>query len=225
MNRLNLMDCMEGMKQFPDKYFELAIVDPPYGIGEDKTKRPSRGKTFIKPHITKSWDHKIPEKIYFDELKRVSENQIIWGGNYFVNYLKPSSGWLLWDKGQRKFSCADGELAYTSYNKAFRIFEFSRAKNNKLKRLHIAQKPVDLYKWILKNYAKKGDKIFDSHGGSMSIAIACHDLGFDLDLCEIDKDYFEAGTARFEQHLEKDPFNITEDNNNLKNDIINPTLF
>ena len=193
-------DCMEYMKTIPDKHFELSIVDPPYGINFSKSHT---GKGWI-VRESKEWDLSIPSKEYFEELFRVSKNQIIWGGNYMVQYLNPSMGWIFWDKGQRNFSLADGELAYTSFNKALRVYTYSRGKHQATRGgWHPTEKPVALYKWLLKNYAKQGDKILDTHFGSLSIGIACHDLEFDLTACELDKEYYEAGKKRLIQHQQQ----------------------
>ena len=172
-------DNMELMASYEDNYFDLAIVDPPYGINANKEKEHNGWKDYG----IKEWDNEIPKPEYFKELFRVSKNQIVWGGNYMTEYLPPKMCWLLWDKGQRDFSLADGELAWTSFNKALRIFTMPRgsaladAKNNGGK-IHATQKPVKLYEWLLMNYAKEGDKILDTHLGSGSIAIACHNLGY-----------------------------------------------
>jgi site-specific DNA-methyltransferase (adenine-specific) len=187
---------MELMAEFTDNYFDLAIVDPPYGIGAEN--HAGKKENWWKQWQKKEWDNSIPSKEYFDELFRVSKNQIIWGGNYMIEYLNPSMGWIVWDKGQRSFSLADGELAWTSFNKAMRIWEYSRAKTISQNKIHPTQKPKALYKWLLQNYAKEGDKILDTHLGSGSIAIACHEMGFDLTGCELDKDYFEAMLKRIE---------------------------
>ena len=198
LNKLYNMDCMEGMKEFPDKYFELAIVDPPYGINFAKTHT---GKGWV-VRESKEWDNSIPNKEYFEELQRVSKNQIIWGGNYFTEHLKPSMGWIFWDKGQRDFSLADGELAWTSFNKALRVFDFSRAKLNQTRAgFHPTEKPVALYKWLLKNYAKQGDKILDTHVGSASSLIACYQMNFDYIGFEIDKEYFEKAQKRMADEM------------------------
>ncbi len=195
LNNFYNMDCMEGMAQLPDNYFELAIVDPPYGINFAKTHT-GNGWTIREG---KNWDEAIPSFEYFEGLKRVSENQIIWGGNYFTDFLKSSMGWILWDKGQRDFSLADGELAWTSFDRALRIFDFSRAKLNKVRGgIHPTEKPIQLYEWLLINYAKEGDKILDTHVGSASSLIACHTLGFDYMGFELDTDYFNEATARLE---------------------------
>lgn len=197
LNKLYNMDCMEGMKQFPDKYFDLAIVDPPYGINFAKTHT---GKGWI-VRESKEWDNSIPNKEYFEELQRVSKNQIIWGGNYLTEHLKPSMGWIFWDKGQRDFSLADGELAWTSFNKALRVFDFSRAKLSQTRAgFHPTEKPVALYKWLLTNYAKPGDKILDTHVGSASSLIACYDMGFDYIGFEIDEEYCNLAQKRIAEN-------------------------
>ena len=217
------VDCMEYMATLPDKAFDLAIVDPPYGIGVNKMfiakdrKDPRNGRT-IKCKRTKrgDWDANRPSREYFDELRRVSEHQIIWGGNYFADMLPASMGWAVWDKVNGGSDQADCELAWTSFERAIRQLRFmwhiaqgiSPERGHiaqgdvrlREARIHPTQKPVALYRWLLKNYAKPGQRILDTHGGSMSIAIACDIEGFDLTLCEIDKDYFEAGKKRLEQH-------------------------
>jgi site-specific DNA-methyltransferase (adenine-specific) len=211
-------DNMELMARYPDKYFDLSIIDPPYGIGADKVQNnaamqrikaggKSKAGRGWKLYADKDWDNETPNAEYWKELFRISKNQIVWGGNYFTDYLPPSMGWIMWDKGQRDFSLADGELAWTSFNKALRIFEMSRgkalAKNNEQGgRFHPTQKPVALYAWILKNYAKQGDKILDTHFGSGSIACAVHNaniidkMNLSLVACELDKDYFERSIQR-----------------------------
>ena len=202
-------DCMDLLKRTPDKYFELSIVDPPFGIGANKEKEHNGWKSYG----VKEWDNKIPNKDYFAELFRVSRNQIVWGGNYMTEFLPPKMCWLMWDKGQRDFSLADGELAWTSFDKALRIFNMPRAsamkdaKDNGGK-IHATQKPVKLYEWILMNYAKEGDKILDTHRGSASLDIACHNLGYDLVTCEIDTDYFNDGNKRLKQHQNQQVINF-----------------
>ncbi len=198
---LYLGDCMEAMAKMPDKYYDLAIVDPPYGIGYDGAKQTSGSHGGRKAHDFKGWDSNIPTKEYFDELFRVSKNQIIWGANYMVEYLKPSMGWIVWRKDRGNFSSSDAELCYTSFNRALREY----TKNplvlvSEGGTIHPTQKPVQLYKWILKNYAKEGDKILDTHAGSFSIGIACDEMGFDLDAWEIDNEYFNAASRRFKIH-------------------------
>ncbi|GAG74010.1 unnamed protein product [marine sediment metagenome] len=205
-NKVYLIDCVEFMKTKPDNYFELAIVDLAYGklcnLEDGRTKHNGWNSGEFWNKASKGWNNKIPDKKYFDELFRISQNQIIWGGNYFVEFLKGSSGWVFWDKGQRNFSLADGELAFTSFNKALRVFKYSRSLSNfKDIKIHPTQKPVALYKWLLTNYAKEGDKILDTHEGSGSHRIACYELGFDHEGCEKDKDYWKAQEKRFE--LEK----------------------
>jgi site-specific DNA-methyltransferase (adenine-specific) len=194
-------DNMELMARYEDNHFDLAIVDPPYGINFAKTHT---GNGWI-VRESKDWDKEIPSAEYFAELRRVSKNQIIWGANYMTEHLPSSMGWIFWDKGQRNFSLADGELAYTSYQRALRVFTMPRgahkAEDDKTGgKIHPTQKPVKLYEWLLMNYAKEGDKILDTHLGSGSIAIACHNLGFDLTACELDPDYYAAAIKRIEQH-------------------------
>ena len=186
---------MELMARYPDNYFELAIVDPPYGLGDSVVNSGGRFKRY--ENKNGNWDKEIPTKEYFDELFRVSKNQIIWGGNYFP--LPPNKCFLIWDKGQpENISFAMAEYAWTSFNEVAQIYKVRTQGQEQ--RFHPTQKPVKLYEWLLMNYAKEGDKILDTHGGSMSIALACHNLGFDLTLCELDKDYFDAGVKRLKQH-------------------------
>jgi site-specific DNA-methyltransferase (adenine-specific) len=194
-------DCMEGLKWFPDKFFELAIVDPPYGIGRDGSVRTTSKHGGRKAHAFKGWDNTTPDQKYFDELFRVSKNQIIWGANYFTGFLPPSMGWIFWDKGQRICN-SDGELAFSSFDCALRVVTYNRVELllEPGETIHPTQKPIKLYKWLLKNYAKPGDKILDTHMGSQSSRIAAFDMGFDFWGYELDKDYFEAGCKRFEQH-------------------------
>jgi site-specific DNA-methyltransferase (adenine-specific) len=202
-------DNMDLLRSTPDKFYDLAIVDPPYGIGAEN--HAGNADNGWKQWTKKSWDSSIPDAEYFEQLFRVSKNQIVWGGNYFTEYLPPSMGWILWDKGQRDFSLADGELAWTSFNKALRIFEMSRgkalAKNNEQGgRFHPTQKPEMLYDWILKNYVKEGNLILDTHLGSGSIAIAIDKAnrmeGMNLTFTgiELDKEYFDSAVKRFNQY-------------------------
>jgi len=184
-----LTDCMEYMKTVPDKFFDLAVVDPPYGIGI--SSNPFRQK-----HKQYEWDNAIPTDEYFAELFRVSKNQIIWGGNYFN--IPASQGFLIWDKKQpHDFSSAMCEYAWMSIQSPAKIYSL-HVVTAELNKIHPTQKPVALYRWILKNYATPGDKIFDSHMGSQSSRIAAYDMGFDYWGCEIDKDYYEQGCQRFE---------------------------
>ena len=181
---------LELMKRYEDDHFDLAIVDPPYGIGI--SKNPVRQK-----HKKKQWDNNIPSKEYFSELFRVSKNQIIWGGNYFD--LPETQGFFIWDKKQpHDFSLAMCEYAWSSFQKPAKLWTLSVQKERF--KIHPTQKPVELYEWLLMNNAKQGDKILDTHLGSGSIAIACHNLGFDLTACELDKEYFKASQKRLEQH-------------------------
>jgi site-specific DNA-methyltransferase (adenine-specific) len=193
-------DNMELMARYPDKYFDLAIVDPPYGL--DKKLSSGGGKMKNSPFKklykqSNQWDVSIPEKEYFDELFRVSKNQIIWGANYFLNYLGNTRGIICWDKKQFMPTFSRIELAWTSFDTVARLYE---GTSTDLNRFHPTQKPILLYKWILDKYAKQGDKILDTHLGSGSIAIACHDYGFDLTACELDKEYFEAAMKRIKDH-------------------------
>ena len=197
-------DNMKLMARYPDNYFELAIVDPPYGIGISGQKETKKGKkSDRKYHKEKNWDNEIPKKKYFQELFRVSKNQILWGANYLVKHLTEGhKGWIVWDKAQHGLTMSDCELAYSSFDTPTRIFTQNRVillqEGNTI---HPTQKPIALYKWLLDKYAKEGDKILDTHIGSMSIAIACHDYGFDLTACEKDKDYFNDGIKRVKNHV------------------------
>ena len=212
---LHLGDCMEAMRAMEDNAFDLAIVDPPYGINFDGNTtvegKVGKANTFsnTQHHDKKGWDAERPTEEYFTELQRVSKNQIVWGGNYFADLLPPKKGWVFWDKkitNSKNKNFSDGELAWTSFDCVLRRFTYDWIGFGYLnnpqqeKKIHPTQKPVALYKWLLHNYAKEGDKILDTHGGSMSIAIACHDMGFDLDLWELDKEYYENGVKRFKQH-------------------------
>lgn len=189
INTLYNMDCMEAMKDIPDKYFDLAIVDPPYGIGI--SSNPVR-----QSHTKKQWDSNVPDSIYFEELKRVSKNQIIWGGNYYN--LPPTQNYIVWNKLQpMDFSLAMCELAWCSIQRPIKMFTYSvLTERNKI---HPTQKPVALYEWLLNNYAEKGDKILDTHVGSASSLIACYNLGFDYLGFELDEDYYNAALKRIEK--------------------------
>jgi len=199
---------MELMARYEDNYFDLAIVDPPYGgndaIGlKDNT---STNKQAAKRTNYNVFENVAPTIEYFNELKRVSKNQIIWGVNFYDNY-NLYGGRLVWDKKGTAFGRA--EMAYLSMTKSVNICEIiwngmiQHDMKNKETRIHPTQKPVKLYEWLLMNYAKEGDKILDTHLGSGSIAIACHNLGFDLTACELDKDYYEAAMKRIEQHKQQ----------------------
>ena len=196
--------CLEAMKEMKDNQFDLAIVDPPYGIGaSEMTMGSGKNKKYKKG---KKWDNETPTQKYFNEIQRVSKNQIIWGGNYFADKLKPTRCYIFWDKGiNGDCDFADGELAWCSFDKVLRKAPirykgFLGADNI---RIHPTQKPVKLYEWLLMNYAKEGDTILDTHLGSGSIAIACHNLGYDLTGYEIDKEYFKAAKKRIEQHKQQ----------------------
>ena len=203
-------DNMQLMARYPDGYFQLSIVDPPYGIGEDGAKNHSRGKaTRPTMYTPKNWDSSAPNKDYFIELTRVSKNVIIWGANHFIENIQNSntSSWIVWDKQNGENDFADCELAWTNHKTAVRKFEFRWAgmlqgdMKNKETRIHPTQKPVALYKWLLDKYAKQGDKILDTHLGSGSIALACHDYGFELTACELDKEYYDAAIKRINNHV------------------------
>ena len=226
--RINIYneDCLLAMRGMADNAFDLAIVDPEYGIGQDgRIARPHRAKqrngtvmnVKSNNHIPKKWDSKRPSREYFEQLQRVSKNQIIWGGNYFTEHIPPSMGWIVWDKVNGESDYSDCELAFTSFDRALRKIVFMwrgmmqgknlreghiMQGNKKLneKRIHPTQKPVLLYKWVLQNYACEGDLILDTHVGSASIAVACHDMGFNLEAYEIDKDYWAAACKRLEVH-------------------------
>jgi len=192
---------MELMARYPDNYFELAIVDPPYGIG-DKFKGGNSGKMNFNEVVEKGWDNETPSKEYFNELKRVSKNQIIWGGNYFLDNLGNTRCFICWDKKiSEDFTLAMAELAWTSFDKLAKIFRMSVPKTGG--KIHPTQKPVKLYEWLLMNYAKEGDKILDTHLGSGSIALACHNLNFDLTACELDTEYYNAAMKRLKQHQQQ----------------------
>jgi site-specific DNA-methyltransferase (adenine-specific) len=203
-------DCMEYMAGLPDKAFELAIVDPPYGIGENGDRNASRTGGLAKAKDYKAFaggDAEPPPIAYFTEMQRVSVNQIIWGANHFIDRIgKPSSCWIVWDKVNGGTDFADSELAWTSFKTAVRNFRFQWSgmlqgnMKNKEHRIHPTQKPVALYEWLLTNYAKPGDRILDTHLGSGSSAIAAHNLGFDFVGMELDPDYYAAAVKRFEQH-------------------------
>lgn len=188
---------MEYMSTCADKQFDLAIVDPPYGIGRDGGHKSTSSHGGRKPFKFKGWDISTPSEKYFNELFRVSKNQVIWGANYFTQFLPSSMGWIFWDKGQRICN-SDGELAFTSFDRALRVAEYNRVELRKEGTIHPTQKPIVLYKWLLKNYAKDGDKILDTHLGSGSSRIACWDGGFDFYGTELDKEYFNASVKRFD---------------------------
>jgi site-specific DNA-methyltransferase (adenine-specific) len=184
-------DNMALMARYPDNYFDLAIVDPPYGIGRNNMQMGN--SIFNKDN--KKWDNNIPNDLYFNQLFRVSKNQIVWGGNYFP--LPNSQYFAIWDKGETMYGRDFAECEYAWVSKGgTRIY---KKIPNQLERIHPTQKPKQLYKWLLQNYAKQGDKILDTHLGSGSIALACHELGFDLTACELDKEYYDAAFKRFKE--------------------------
>jgi len=203
-------DNMQLMSRYEDNYFDLAIVDPPYGIGFgafNRTNKTSDG-TRVKADKYKNsnWDDGIPNEEYFKELFRVSKNQIIWGGNYFpFIWSYGGKGFIYWHKGNPVPNFADGELAWTSFNKVAKQFYFRyygglEGNTSASKKYHPTQKPISLYEWLLMNYAKKGDKILDTHLGSGSLAIACHNLGYELTACELDKEYYDLAIKRINNH-------------------------
>jgi site-specific DNA-methyltransferase (adenine-specific) len=199
-------DCIEVMKRYPDNHFDLAVVDPPYGIGGDSGIQKNEGKFGFKKHRKTNWDVDIPNAEYWEQLFRVSKNQIVWGGNYFTKYLPPKMCWLSWYKEQQDFSFSDFELAWTSFDAKCRQFNLIRGFDERGKhyssnngRIHPTQKPMALYDWIFTNYATEGMKILDTHLGSQSSRIAAYKHGLDFTGCEIDKEYFDAGCKRFEQ--------------------------
>ena len=222
VSEVYLMDCVAGMKEYPDKFFDLAICDPPYGLGASSNaflrKGKQTGKSLCKSGIryeAKSWDNQTPQTEYFLELFRVSRNQIVWGANHFISRMPyDSSCWIVWDKDNGENLYADCELAWTSFDKAVRKYRFKwhgmLQENMKAKeqRMHPTQKPVRLYEWLLKNYASKGDKILDTHLGSGSSRIAAQKMGFDFYGFEIDPDYFSASEKRFKEAISMPLFDV-----------------
>ena len=203
-------DCMDILKQTPDKYYDLCIVDPPYGIGMSNSKKrtkPSRPNSYTQypdfRYHKADWDNEIPKKEYFNQLFRISRNQIIWGANYFCEYLPNGYGWIFWNKKNgldNMFS--DGEFAFASKGIQSKYFECSVFHNlsGGKDRIHPTQKPVQLYKWLLNKYAKEGDTILDTHLGSGSSAIAAHDGGFEFTGIELDEEYYNAAKERIILH-------------------------
>ena len=216
-------DCVQAMKEYPDKYFDLAIVDPVYGdvtsggyMTHNVGQRIGTGKANQKGYHAGLWQQEKTGKDYFDELFRVSKNQVIWGGNYFIDNLYPSQCWIIWDKQHPEgLSFADAELAWTSFDKATRIFRFmwngmlQGDMANKEDRIHPTQKPVKLYEWLLSRFANPGDKILDTHVGSGSSLIACHRMKFDVVGFEIDETYYKQTKERVDQETKQiDIFDI-----------------
>ena len=189
---IRCMDCMELLKQTPDKYYSLCIVDPPYGLGDVLVA----GGTWSVKYQSKGakWDVK-PEAEYFEQLRRVAKNWIVWGANYYSEYLPPTRGFIVWHKPNMEgmHTMANCELAWTSFDRNAKMVSITRPKED---RIHVCQKPVKLYSWILANYAKPGDTILDTHMGSGSIAIACHYAGHHLTACELDEEYFDSACER-----------------------------
>lgn len=204
-------DNLELMKRYPDNYFDLAIVDPPYGIGEDWKKRKNTAKKYAGTYNNES----IPDKRYFDELKRVSKNWIIWGWNYYTDFFSPTNYLIIWDKKVPEKTCfySQVEIAATSIKIPASIFRHSWDGGRKeaetgIAKIHPHQKPIALYKWLLDKYAKKGHKILDTHLGSGSIAIACHDYNFELTACEFDEVYYSAALKRIKNHIGQTSLNL-----------------
>ena len=215
-------DCMEYMATVPDKYFDLAIVDPPYGINWTKTinysekQKIHQNKKGYKTHSVKEWDSAIPTAEYWSELFRVSKNQIVWGANYMTEFLPPSRCWIVWDKKGENFTAINNELAWTSFESRIKIFSRFHGMDKGFMNkdgggIHPTEKPVALYEWLLTNYAKKGQRVFDSHGGSMSSVIAAINCGCSIVCCELDADYFAAGVERVRQH--QNQFTLFNDEN------------
>jgi len=211
MEGINLIhgDGLQALKGYADNHFDVAIVDPPYGIEMAKTTNipnPKKGFRGNKIHDKKDWDNEIPPNEYFNEVQRVSKNQIIWGGNYFTEHLKPTKAWIFWSKKETKTqgsNFSDGEMAWTSFKKVTRLYEYGWIGidycNKNENKIHPTQKPVQLYKWLLENYTNENDLILDTHLGSGSIAIACHYMKRNLIGYEIDKEYYDAACKRFKE--------------------------
>jgi site-specific DNA-methyltransferase (adenine-specific) len=199
MIKMYYIDCMEFMADKPDKYYDLAIVDPPYGIGVSDINVGARDIK-NKSCDGKKWDEQIPNDLYFKELRRVSKEQIIWGANYF-NCFSGGMGAIIWYKENPLPTSSQCEIA--SYSRLSKVAFYKKTWTNYVNDKetdHPTEKPIKLYEWLLMKYAKPGDKILDTHGGSGSICIACHNLGFDLDWCELDAEYFEEAKKRFDIH-------------------------
>lgn len=197
--RLFNIDNIEFMKQIPDNYYELAIVDPPYGL-----ERFKKGGSIINKYGSEKgeWNNKKPTKEYFEELFRIAKNKIIWGANNFI--LPPTEYFIIWQKSNASdFSFAMCEMAWTNCKVPAKVFKHYHVNTEDKHKIHPTQKPIELYKWLLDKYAKEGNKILDTHGGSMSIALACHDYKFSLDLCELDNEYFNKGVERFKNHIKQ----------------------
>ena len=203
MSTVYLMDCIEGMKHYPDKYFDLAVVDPPYGIGAAKQIDLGSSNKKVK-HKTKDWDNTIPTAEYFAELFRVSKNQIIWGGNYFIEHLKNTRCFIVWNKENGTNNMADCELAWASFETSVRMYSghiFKGIGNSNYVTIHPTQKPIKLYDWIFNRYASEGDLILDTHLGSGSSRIAAHKAGLDFVGFEIDREYYTSSNKRFTNYV------------------------
>lgn len=214
MTELLNIDCMDYMKNCKDKEFDLAIVDPPYGIGRSgQTETFTKDANHKRKHFAdKGWDYEKPTAEYWAELFRVSKNQIVFGANYFTEHLPASMGWIVWDKGQ-KLSMSDGELVYTSFSRALRIVTINRGfLAVEGDTIHPTQKPKKLYAWILEHYAEKGMKILDTHLGSGSSAVVAHYFGCDFVGIEIDKEYFDKTTKRFKEETIQTSLFLNEKN-------------
>jgi site-specific DNA-methyltransferase (adenine-specific) len=203
MSTVYLMDCIEGMKRYPDKYFDLAVVDPPYGIGAAKQIDLGNSNKKVK-HKTKDWDNTIPTAEYFAELFRVSKNQIIWGGNYFIEHLKNTRCFIVWNKENGTNNMADCELAWASFETSVRMYSghiFKGIGNSNYVTIHPTQKPIKLYDWIFNRYASEGNLILDTHLGSGSSRIAAHKAGLDFVGFEIDREYYTSSNKRFTNYV------------------------
>jgi len=235
-------DCVRGMKKYPDQYFDLAIPDPPYGIKESAHRARSRTKLAkTRCYGTAVWDLEVPGVDYWDELFRVSKHQVVWGGNYFLEYLGPTRCMLIWRK-LTTGNFADCELAWTSFDTSVREFTFMwngmlqgrsmtkghLAQNRKQyneERIHPTQKPVELYKWVLKNYAKPGDKILDTHSGSLSLGIACYRMGFDLVAFENNRQHYDDAIKRLNNEYLKTELHLEGEITKTNDQYIKQKLF
>lgn len=202
-NQIINADFREVLKNLPDKSVDLLLTDPPYGIDilGQRAKKDPHGKYGYTVFDNKEWDCQRPTKEDFEEMIRVSKNQVIWGGNYFADLLPASQGWFVWDKGQRDFSLADGELAWTSFNKALRIYTCSRSKALQDGKIHPTQKPVALFEWVLRLRTKENDLILDCYSGSATTAIACHRAGRNFICIERDIEYYKKSVQRLQDEI------------------------
>lgn len=217
MNKVWHCDNYEFMKTIPDKYFDLCLTDPPYGLGLDKSVGAGKLAKINVYTPEKDWDKGIPEEKYFIEMQRISKNQIFWGGNYFIDYLKATPCMLVWNKNKSAPNFADGELAWTSFKSPLRIFKYTwdgmiqeEMGGLKEQKVHPTQKPVALFEWCLQNYSKEGDKIFDPYAGSGTTALACMKLKRDYVLCERETEFYNTIINRIEKEKPKIQFNTTK---------------